>query len=267
MPKSSDPRKCPAPVSAVATAMAPVMGASQGTGTIMDAEASTNAVYLGKRIRIAIVDNDKLTLGMMKLMIRQLLPLAEILWTTPQGRTAVRQCLEPKTRPDVLLVDMSLEDMTGCDVCHGIRARTPQVVLVGVTSFALERYYAPALENGAACLMDKAKIRDICRAVCLLANGESPHLRYEATETARHAYERLSATATSDLPQSQQYRSLTARETEVMNLCARGYTSKEIGDALDIGETTVKTYIRRVTEKMHARNRTQAVIRWLEMKE
>ena len=52
-----------------------------------------------------------------------------------------------------------------------------------------------------------------------------------------------------------------------MSLCARGYTSQEIGDYLGIGESTVKTYIKRVTEKMDGKNRTQAVICWLKERE
>lgn len=220
-------------------------------------------MYLGKRIRIAIVDNDKLTLNMMRLMIKQLLPFAEICWTTSRGKTAIDCCLDRKTRPDVLLADMSLEDMTGYEVCRGIRSKTPQVILVGVTAFSLEKYYVPALMNGAACLMDKAQIRDVCRALCLLANGQSAHVQYESSESAQEAYERLSTAETVE----RRYKNLTRREEEVMNLCALGYTSKAIGEKLNIGEPTVKTYIKRVVEKMGAKNRTQAVIRWLETKE
>ncbi len=220
-------------------------------------------MYLGKRISIAIVDNDKLTLTMMKLMIKQLLPFAETCWTTAKGKTAIDKCLDKKTQPDVLLVDMSLEDMTGYEVCRAIRSKTPQTVLIGITAFSLEKYYVQALENGAACLMDKAQVRDICQALCLLANGQSPHVKYESSETAQEAYTRLSGEENPE----RRYKNLTRREEEVMNLCALGYTSKEIGTKLSIGEPTVKTYIKRVVEKMGAKNRTQAVIRWLEMKE
>lgn len=220
------------------------------------------SMYLGKRIRIAIVDNDKLTLTMMKLVIKQLLPLAEVCWTTSKGKAAIDKCLNKGTQPDVLLVDMSLEDINGYEVCRSIRSRTTQVVLMGVTAFSLEKYYVQALENGAACLMDKAQLRDICRALCLLANGQSPHVKYESSETAQEAHDRLSGMELA----KRRYRNLTRREEEIMNLCALGCTSKEIGAKLGIGEPTVKTYIKRAAEKMNAKNRTQAVIRWLKMK-
>lgn len=220
-------------------------------------------MYLGKRIRIAIVDNDKLALDMMKQMIKQLLPFAEIYWTAAKGKTAIDKCLDKKTQPDVLLVDMSMEDMTGYEVCRAIRSKTPQIVLIGITAFSLERYYVQALENGAACLMDKAQVRDVCQALCLLANGQSPRVKYESLETAQEAYARLSI----ENSPKRRYKNLTRREEEVMNLCALGYTSKEIGVKLGIGEPTVKTYIKRVVEKIGAKNRTQAVIKWIEKKD
>ena len=220
-------------------------------------------MYLGKQINIAIVDNDRLTLDMMQLMIRKLLPLAKTCWTTTEGKAAIDKCLHEKTQPDALLVDMSLEDMTGYEVCRTIRSKTPRVVLIGITAFSLEKYHVQALENGAACLMDKAQFSDICRALYLLTNGQSPHVKYESSETSQEAHARLSRMGIS----RQCCKNTTGREEEVMNLCALGYTSKEIGTRLGIGESTVKTYVKRAAEKIGAKNRTQAVIRWLEMKE
>lgn len=104
-------------------------------------------MYLGKRIRIAIVDNDRLTLGVMKMMIERILPQANVCWAVSDGLTAVSKSLNSRTRPDVLLVDMSLEGMSGCDVCRTIREETAQVDLVGMTAFSLDRYCVPALEN------------------------------------------------------------------------------------------------------------------------
>lgn len=118
-------------------------------------------MYLGKRIRIAIVDNDRLTLGVMKMMIERILPQANVCWAVSDGLTAVSKSLNSRTRPDVLLVDMSLEGMSGCDVCRTIREETAQVDLVGMTAFSLDRYCVPALENGASCLVDKANVKGL----------------------------------------------------------------------------------------------------------
>ena len=56
---------------------------------------------------------------------------------------------------------------------------------------------------------------------------------------------------------------LTAREEEVLNLVARGYRSKEIGEALGVSVQTVETHLRNVYEKLHVRSRAEAVARFL----
>ena len=216
-------------------------------------------MYLGKRIRIAIVDNDRLTLGVMKMMIERILPQANVCWAVSDGLTAVSKSLDSRTRPDVLLVDMSLEGMSGCDVCKTIREETAQVALVGMTAFSLDRYCAHALENGASCLVDKANVKALCRALCAIVNGRRADVRYVSSESAQESHERLMAAKGGNIS----YETFAKREREVM--CSLGFTSKEIGVKLGIGEPTVKTYIRRVMKKLGAKNRTQAVIQWMEV--
>ena len=182
-------------------------------------------------------------------------------WAVSDGLTAVSKSLDSRTRPDVLLVDMSLEGMSGCDVCKTIREETAQVALVGMTAFSLDRYCAPALENGASCLVDKANVKALCRALCAIVNGRRADVRYVSSESEQESHERLMAAKGGNIS----YETFAKREREVMGLCSLGFTSKEIGVKLGIGEPTVKTYIRRVMKKLGAKNRTQAVIQWMEV--
>lgn len=220
-------------------------------------------MYLGKRIRIAIVDNDRLTLGVMKMMIERILPQANVCWAVSDGLTAVSKSLNSRTRPDVLLVDMSLEGMSGYDVCRTIREETAQVDLVGMTAFSLDRYCVPALENGASCLVDKANVKGLCHVLCAIVNGRRADVKYASSESAQESHERLLTAKSGNV----NYETFAKREREVMGLCSLGFTSKEIGIKLGIGEPTVKTYIRRVMKKLGAKNRTQAVIQWMEINE
>lgn len=220
-------------------------------------------MYVGKRIAMSIVDNDRLTVGMLKLMIGQLSPSTDVIWTTTTGEQAVRWCLSDATQPDVLLVDMSLEDMSGYDVCRRVRSGTARVALLGMTSFSLERYGALALESGAQCLMDKSQVKAICRAAGMLANNVFPETEYASRETAAEAHARLALAGEPRFVG----KPLTKREEQVLGLCALGDTSKEIGEILGVSEPAVKTYIKRAMDKLEARNRTQAVIRWLEARE
>jgi DNA-binding NarL/FixJ family response regulator len=156
---------------------------------------------------------------------------------------------------------MSLEGMSGCDVCRTIREETAQVDLVGMTAFSLDRYCVPALENGASCLVDKANVKGLCHVLCAIVNGRRADVKYASSESAQESHERLLTAKSGNV----NYETFAKREREVMGLCSLGFTSKEIGIKLGIGEPTVKTYIRRVMKKLGAKNRTQAVIQWMEV--
>lgn len=125
-------------------------------------------MYDGERFNVAVVDNDQLTLRMLTLLVRRELPQTTVIWTCRRGQDAVERCLSAASRPDVLLVDMSLEGIGGVEVCRRVRAATPDVVLIGITSFSLEHYAADALAAGAQCVMDKARVKDICDAAVTL---------------------------------------------------------------------------------------------------
>ncbi|MCH9276621.1 response regulator transcription factor [Bifidobacterium amazonense] len=235
-------------------------------------------MYDGERFSVAVVDNDQLTLRMLTLLIRRELPQSTVVWTCRRGQDAVERCLASVSRPDVLLVDMSLEGMGGVEVCRRVRAATAGVALIGVTSFSLEHYAADALAAGAQCVMDKARVKDICDAAVALANGRMPRTRYVSDLTAVQSHVLLAAKAGSGADDETVTRpdaaadvaasgavtaSLTEREREVMRLCAEGRSSQEIGMMLGIGASSVKTYVMRAARKLGARNRTQAVAAWL----
>ncbi|KAB7790984.1 DNA-binding response regulator [Bifidobacterium leontopitheci] len=229
-------------------------------------------MYDSERFSLAIVDNDQLTLKMLMLLIHRELPLVEIPWACRRGRDAIDRCLSAGSRPDVLLVDMSLEGLSGVEVCRQVRAATADVVLIGVTSFSLEHYAADALAAGAQCVMDKAQVPDICDAAVALVNGRTPRTRYVSELAAVQSHALLAKHDETDADDGSATRpaiaavavaSLTDREREVMRLCAQGRSSREIGELLGVGESSVKTYVMRAARKLGARNRTQAVAEWL----
>lgn len=82
-----------------------------------------------------------------------------VIWTSTDPQRAIDLSLADATRPDVLVVDMSLEGMGGAQVCRAIRTRTATIALLGVTSFSLRMYGPDALANGAQCLISKVPLR------------------------------------------------------------------------------------------------------------
>ena len=141
--------------------------------------------YQGKYIRIGIVDNDALALEALQYVVRTYLPQSEVIWKETDGNRAVSLCSTPATTPDALIVDASLENMTGSDVCRRIRANDAEIVLVGVTSFILARFHDAMLDSGAQCLLPKDKPQTICQAAIALCEGRIPLDARFSTESAR----------------------------------------------------------------------------------
>ncbi|KFI50241.1 two component transcriptional regulator, LuxR family [Bifidobacterium callitrichos DSM 23973] len=99
-------------------------------------------------VTIGLLDNDRFALAFLERSLAELMPEARILWSTTSGRAAVRMCTTPDTMPNVLLTDMSLDELSGPAVIRAIRIRTARVAILAVTSFSLA-VYAPRPPNPA----------------------------------------------------------------------------------------------------------------------
>jgi DNA-binding NarL/FixJ family response regulator len=218
-------------------------------------------VYEGARITIGILDNDRYVTRALEQLKWSYLPQANVLWTVKSGKDAIKLSLAKSTQPDALLVDMSLEGMSGIDVCREIRSRTEKVTLVGMTSFSLETYYVSAIQNGAEVLIDKSDAKAIFAAVKAIENMRSPRVLFQSHESKHEAFLRLS-----QQKHKRETYELTQRETEILDFCINTLKTKEIAEKLCISESTVKAHIKRACEKLGAKNRTQAAIIWKEIR-
>lgn len=146
----------------------------------------------GYDFTIAILDNDPLLLDFESHAISRLYPRERLLWATADSQEAIdRCCAEPMTDgrpetagdgddadevisdcPDVLLVDMSMGNVSGPEVCKAIRERNGRTALVGVTSYSLNYYAQDALIAGAQCLIDKSSLTRIMHAAQAVLSGD-----------------------------------------------------------------------------------------------
>ena len=215
--------------------------------------------YPGKHIRIGIVDNDALVLGALQYVVRTYLPQSEVIWKETDGNRAVSLCSAPATTPDALIVDASLEGMTGSEVCRRIRTNDTEIVLVGVTSFILDRFHDAMMDSGAQCLLPKDRPQDICQALMALCECRIPNDARFSTESADEAHRRLS--------EEQQVNPvrvvmLSPREEEVMTWIDLGKSSSWIAKRLNTSESTIKTYAQRIYTKLGVHTKVEAIIAW-----
>jgi DNA-binding NarL/FixJ family response regulator len=164
--------------------------------------------------------------------------------------------------PDLLLTDLGLPDGSGIDVIKRCASLHPACNILVITMFGDEKNVLSSVEAGAAgYILKDAERLDVSRAMReLLAGGSpmSPVIARKVLNRARSLETAVVASATGgDAPQKV---TLTVRETEALNLIARGYTYEETAQNLGISLSTVQTYVKSIYGKLAVNSRSHAVL-------
>jgi DNA-binding NarL/FixJ family response regulator len=161
-----------------------------------------------------------------------------------------------RLRPDVVLMDIRMPVLDGVAATKAlVGGRSATRVLI-LTTFHVDDYVAEALRAGASgYLLKDATADQMVEAVRVIAAGEA----MLAPAVTRRLLERMSSTP-SYLDGSKLRARLSARETDVLLLVARGLSNAEIGVALHLAETTIKTHVQNILAKLGVRDRLQAAV-------
>jgi DNA-binding NarL/FixJ family response regulator len=151
-------------------------------------------------------------------------------------------------RPDVIVTDLQLEDGTGLDIIRHVRQSDEKIGLVVVTLLSGDDQFFAAMEAGASAFVGKdAPSAEVVRAARHAAVSPRSFL---CTGLAGAMMRRMSAESTR----------LSTREHEVLLLLADGANAAAIGQQLYMSESTVKSHIARISQKLGAQNRAQALV-------
>lgn len=160
----------------------------------------------------------------------------------------------PARCPDVVLMDIKLPGMSGIECVAGLKRLMPGLQIVMVTVYEDSERIFRALKAGASgYLLKSSPPQQLLEAVRDVHAGGAPMSSHIARQVVRHFH---SAGVVAD-----QKSPLSPRERQVLELLSTGYIYKEIADQLDIGVETVRTHVKSICQKMHARNRLEAVAR------
>ncbi len=208
-------------------------------------------------IRVLLVDDQNLV----RQGVRSLLGLAddiEVIAEASDGSQAVE--LAEELTPDVMLLDMRMPGMNGIDVLNELRGKGCQPATIILTTFDDEELVLAGLKAGArGFLLKDVALEVLLNGVRDVAAGKS---MVQPVVTQRLLKGLSSVQA--EFSSLEQPDPLTERETEILRLMAGGYSNKEIANALNVAEGTVKNHVSNVLSKMGVRDRTRAVLKALE---
>ena len=206
-------------------------------------------------IKVSIVeDNEQLRTTLAKMISRS--EGFECLGQHPSAEAGLEAI--PNEKPDVVLMDINLPGINGVECVRKLKQILPNTQVVMLTAYEDTENIFNSLAAGAAgYLLKRSKSQEILDAVRDVLAGGSPMSTHIARKVVQ-SFQSRPAAAPSE-PEAE----LSPREQEVLNLLSQGFMYKEISDKLGISFETVRTYIRRIYEKLHVRTRTEAVAKAL----
>jgi DNA-binding NarL/FixJ family response regulator len=173
---------------------------------------------------------------------------------SPDGAHALR--VIPKKKPDVVLMDIGLPDVSGIECTSSLTRLLPDLQVLVLSIHRDNERIFEALEAGASgYLLKRASPDEIVRAIEEVHAGGVPM----SAEIARMVVRSFRRAPTAKAGTT----ALTKREAEILDLLAQGHASKEIADRLGISYETVSEHLGNIYKKLHVHSRTEAVVKYL----
>lgn len=200
-------------------------------------------------MNIVIVDDDKLVAVSLKTILEST-GSVNVLAMGSCGKEAIE--LYSRHRPDVLLMDIRMNGMSGIEAGEKILADFPEAKILYLTTFSDDEYIIKAVLMGAKGYILKQDFESICPALETVMNGQTVF----GSDVASKLPELLTNHSSFDF---ERY-GIVEKEQEIIKQVAKGLSNKEIATLLYLSEGTVRNYISSILEKLSLRDRTQLAI-------
>lgn len=179
----------------------------------------------------------------------------EVVGEAADGVAAVQ--LARRLQPDVVLMDVRMPDMDGLEATRLLLRAQPSTRVLMLTTFDRNEYLYEAMTAGASgFLLKDVRREQLIQAVRTVAYGDA----LIAPSITRRLIEQFCRRPSRGDGLPPELADLTPREVEVLSHIARGLSNAEIAETLVLGETTVKSHVARILQKLGVRDRVQAVV-------
>ncbi|BFH64611.1 response regulator [Paenibacillus azoreducens] len=211
-----------------------------------------------ERIRVLIADDQPLIRNGLGFIIKV---QKDMEWCGEAGNGHEAVHLALKERPHIILMDVQMPELDGIQATRELKRLLPDSKVIILTTFDLEEYVYEGIRAGAVgYLLKDAEPEELLGSIRAASRGEAI---YRTSAAAKLITEALHQSALSkpqpnnlpDLPEP-----LTERELEVLQEMAYGLKNEDIAANLHISESTVKTHVHRILQKIGVEDRTQAVV-------
>jgi DNA-binding NarL/FixJ family response regulator len=202
-------------------------------------------------LKVAIVEDDRRWRASLEMLLRETEGL-ECVGCYSSAEAALENI--PRARPQVVLMDINLPKMSGVECTRQLRVILPELQIVMLTVYDDNDRIFQALQIGAnGYLLKRASADEIIEAIQDVHRGGAPMSAY----IARKVVQSFQA----QRPVAKPEQGLSKRESEVLGYVARGYSDKEVADALGLSAATVRSYLKNIYGKLHVHSRTQAILK------
>jgi DNA-binding NarL/FixJ family response regulator len=203
-------------------------------------------------IAVSIVEDDRKTREGLVALLRCASGI-RLLGVYPSGEAALTGV--PAEKPEVVLMDINLPGMSGIDCIAKLKARMPELRALMLTTYEDSHLIFNSLRAGASGYILKNKSSaELLTAIEQVHEGGAPMSMRIARKVVAFFTQLPGPAVESER--------LSEREAQVLAALAKGLLYKEIGIQLKISENTVRTYIKRIYEKLHVNSRTEAVAKF-----
>ncbi len=221
------------------------------------------------KIRVLLADDqDIIRTGLTIILNHQ--PDLQVVGQAADGVEALD--LAKQLHPDVILMDIKMPRLNGIQATRQIMAALPKTQIIILTTYDTDDWVFDGIRAGAVgYLLKDAPGENLAEAVRGAMRGESqmdPTVARKVLREFQHVTTPhrpalgagVAAPAAVPVPEEEPLEKLTDREEEILKLLAAGLSNKEIAQKLSLSEGTVKNHISAILAKLHANDRTQAVL-------